>query len=122
MLVFFANFSLMEFWVTFLAFFLLFSLIHGFVWSSQEYLVNAGVPQGSILGPTLFLLYINDLPDDVICNIAIYANDTTLYSKCDKASDLWQKLELASEIESDLRDTVDSGRKWIVDFNSAIFV
>ena len=56
--------------------------------SSQEYPVSAGVPQGSILGPTIFLLYINDLPDDVICNIAIYADDTTLYSKCDQASDL----------------------------------
>ena len=74
--------------------------------SSQKYLVNAGFPQGSILGPTLFLLYINDLPDDAICDIPIYADDATLYSKCDQSSDLWQQLELASKFESDLRDTV----------------
>ena len=72
----------------------------------QEYPVNAGVPQGSILGPTFFLLYINDF-SDVICNTAIYADDTTIYSNCDQASVLWQQLELASELESDLRDTVD---------------
>ena len=56
--------------------------------SSQEYPVNAGVPQRSILDPTLFLLYINDLPDDVICDIAMYPDDTTLYSKCDPNSNL----------------------------------
>ena len=49
--------------------------------ASQEYPVNAGVPRGSILGFTLFLLYINDLPD-VICDITIYADATTLHSKC----------------------------------------
>ena len=55
---------------------------------SHKYPVNAEVPQGSILDFTLFLLYINDLPDDVIWNIAIYADDTALYSKCDQACDL----------------------------------
>ena len=40
---------------------------------SQEYPINARVPQGSILGPTLFLLYIHNLPDDVIGSIAVYA-------------------------------------------------
>ena len=75
--------------------------------SSQEYPVNARVSQGSLLGATLFLLYINDLPDDVICDIAIYADDTTLCSKCDQASDLWQQLELPSELDSNLRDTLD---------------
>ena len=76
--------SLVEFQVRYLALLLLFSVIGRLRVvldgkSSQEYPVNAGVPQWSILGPTLFLLYINDLPDDAICNIAIYADDTTLY-------------------------------------------
>ena len=86
--------------------------------SSQKYLVNVGVSQGSILGPTLFLLNINDLPDDVICDIVVYARDTTLYSKWDQASDLWQQLELVSELESDLRDTVVWSKKWLVDFSA----
>ena len=123
MLVFFTNLSLMEFQVR--KFGLISSVLSNrrlrFVLdgnSSQECPVNAGVPQGSILGPTLFLLYINDLPDEVPCNIAIYSDDSSLYSKCDQATDLWQQLELASELESDLRDTVDWARKWLVDFNA----
>ena len=45
----------------------------------------------------------NDINEfrDVICTITIYADDTTLCSKCDQASDLWQQLEVASEPESD---------------------
>ena len=50
-------------------------------------------------------------PDDIICDIAIFADNTTLYSKCDQASDLWQQLELASELESDLLGSVDWGKK-----------
>ena len=45
---------------------------------SQEYSVNAGVPHGSILGPTFFLQDINDLSEDVIFNIAIYTDGTIL--------------------------------------------
>ena len=76
----------------------------------KEYPVNARVPKGSILGLTLFLLYINDISDGVICDIVIYADDTNLFSKYDLVSGLWRQLELASELKSDLRDTVDNTR------------
>ena len=66
--------------------------------SSQEYPVNVGVTQRPILGPTIFLLYINDFSDNVICDIAIYADNTNLYYKFNQASDMWQQLELASEL------------------------
>ena len=76
--------------------------------SSQEYPVNAGVPQQSILCPTFFFICTDELPDD-ICNVAIYADDTTLYLKYDEVSDLWQILLLVSELKSDLQDTVGAG-------------
>ena len=86
--------------------------------SSQEYPVSTGVPQGSILGPTLFPLYINDLPYCVIFGVGIYADNTTLYSGSDQESDLSWQLELASELEFDLRGTVDWGEKWFADFST----
>ena len=48
---------------------------------------------------------------------ACYADDN-LHSKYDQASGLWKQHELASELKSDLRDTVDWGKKWLVDFNA----
>ena len=73
------------------------------------------MPQGPLQCPIL-QLYTNDLPDDVIDNIAIYADDTTLYSKRDQTSNLC--LELASELESDLRSTVDRDMNWLIGFNT----
>ena len=56
--------------------------------SLHKYSVNAEITQGSILGPAHFLLYMNELPDALICNIAIYTYDTTFYSKYNHVSDL----------------------------------
>ena len=86
--------------------------------SLQEYLVKAAFTHGSSLDLTFFPLYINDGSHDVFCNIAINADDTTCYWQCDQASYLWQQLELASELESDLLDTVDWHRKWLAHFSA----
>ena len=65
---------------------------------SQPKPVTVGVPQGSILGPLLFLIYINDLPECLThCKSILYADDTLLYYSAESISDLQSKLN------SDLR-------------------
>ena len=64
------------------------------------------------------MTFLMKVMNNMMNNIAIYAHDTTLYSKCDQASNLCQQLELASKLESDLRDNVGWGRKWFVDFSA----
>ena len=85
--------------------------------SLHECTADFGVPHGSIFEPTL-LLHVNDLLDDGLSDIAIYTDGNTLYPKCDPAFDFWQQFKLSSELESDLRDTVDGGIKWLLNFNA----
>ena len=83
--------------------------------SSPTHRIQSGVPQGSILGPTLFLLYVNDaedhLPDGA--KLAVYADDTTLY-KC-----ITTRLRLPEETAI-LQQAVDSlaawGSRWRIEF------
>ena len=63
--------------------------------------INAGVPQGSVLGHTLFLVYINDLPDGAFSRIRIYADDTIAYSSI-QTSDFFDGLELTAELAEDV--------------------
>ena len=84
--------------------------------SSEAHAINAGVPQGSILGPTLFLLFINDLPNHIIESLVdIYADDSTLYKSTSSDVD---DPTVASDISSDLEQVVQWGKRWFVSFNA----
>ena len=85
--------------------------------SPQEYSVNAGVTQCSIPGPTPFLLHINDLPDDVVCDITDYADDTTLYSKCVRHLITGNNSNWLLNLNL-IYETLDWSRKQLVDFNA----
>ncbi|MEW8544385.1 MAG: reverse transcriptase family protein [Candidatus Thiodiazotropha sp.] len=75
--------------------------------------VQAGVPQGSILGPILFLLYINDIVNDIGCPIRLFADDTSLYIVVDSP------LSAANFLNSDLRMINNWASAWLVDFNAS---
>ena len=60
--------------------------------------VTAGVPQGSVLGPHLFLIYINDLPDEITSSCKIFADDTSLFSKIENKS--YSNFQLNKDLET----------------------
>ena len=56
-------------------------------YESTTLAVTSEIPHGSVLGPILFLIYINDLPDCIKCNVSFYANDTLLYASINNNMD-----------------------------------
>ena len=68
--------------------------------------IKAGVPQGSILGPLLFLIFINDLPENLESVPKIFADDTSLFSL------VFDQLECASKLNRDLGRISDWAYQW----------
>lgn len=74
--------------------------------------VLSGVPQGSVIGPALFLVYINDLPDNIKSNVRLFADDTLMYLTITNTNHCRQ-------LQSDLNELENWERRWKMDFNTS---
>ena len=73
---------------------------------------SSGVPQGSILGPFLFLLYINEISCDITNYVRLFADDTSLYIVVDQ-----DIVGAANSLTNDLGKLDRWSIQWVVDFN-----
>lgn len=67
--------------------------------SSKYFCINEGTLQRSILGPILFIIFINDLPGDISSQNVINVDDTTIYSCVDNTSDQFDKMKLLGDLK-----------------------
>ena len=81
--------------------------------------VTSGVPQGSVLGPILFLIYINDLPLNVISPLSLFADDSKLFSRIvtKKKKSKAEDRDGTIDLQNDLNKVVDWAKKWKMEFN-----
>ena len=73
--------------------------------------IEAGVPQGSLLGPLFFLIYINDLSEDLTLNPKLFADDTSLFSVIQNIN------SRRTDLNSDLSKISDSVFQWKINLN-----
>ena len=85
---------------------------------SDELNVLSGVPQGSVLGPILFLIFINDLPKCTTCPVCLFADDSKIYCRVPRESNGKPELEGAHELlQKDLHELHKWASKWKMSFN-----
>lgn len=80
--------------------------------TSEFKLVESGVPQGSILGPLLFLIYINDIVWELNCNVRLFADDTSLFITVENPA------TAANILNYNLGRIYSWAGDWLVDFNA----
>ena len=72
--------------------------------------VVSGVPQGTIMGPIFFLLFVNDVPNTLNCKVMLFADDAKLYSTINKEQD-------CINLQADLDSLVNWSKDWLINFN-----
>ena len=87
--------------------------------ASTERKVTSGVPQGSVLGPVLFLIYINDLPLEVESPLSLFADDSKIFSRIsmEEISPENDTVDGHTKLQDDLNKTTEWARTWKMEFN-----
>ena len=80
--------------------------------ASDKVQVTSGVPQGSVLGPILFLLYINDLPNGISSGVRLFAEDAIVYRTISDPSD-------CQTLQEELDELSNSEKTWLMEFNAS---